>query len=395
VTRLRVLALHAGDERYGSDRVFEDVVVGLDRDRFEPVVVLPRDVPGGGELGRRLCEAGLEVHRRDLAVLRRRYLAPAGLPVLATRLARDAVQLSLLAGRLRCDLVYTNTAAVLGGGLAARRSGRPHVWHVHEIVESPRPVSRLLRASIAHLSTEVIAVSQAVARWIGPLERPLTVLHNGVGERRATPAGRAAMRERLLAGRAGPLVGWVSRVSSWKGQERFVDMAERVVAARPDAVFVLAGGAVPGHGTLVDALHRRIAGSAYRDRIRYLGEVPDGPALVGALDVLVACPTRPDPLPRVVAESLWQGVPVLGVRTGGIPELVEDGRTGRLVASAEPADLAAGLLELLEPGTLASMSRRAAQVGDRFAVAPFVERVGAILDRAAWSAGPARGREDG
>ena len=386
-----MLALHASDERYGSDRVFHDVVVGLDRDRFEPVVVLPRDVPGGGDLGRRLSVAGLEVHRRDLAVLRRRYLAPAGLPVLATRLARDAVQLAWLAGHLRCDLVYTNTAAVLGGALAARRSGRPHVWHVHEIAESPRAVSRLLRASIAHLSTEVIAVSQAVSRWIGPLKCPLTVLHNGVGGPRATPAGRAATRERLLAGCAGPLVGWVSRVSSWKGQERFVDMAERVATARPDAVFVLAGGAVPGQESLVDALRGRIAATTHRDRIRYLGEVADGPALVGALDLLVTCPTRPDPLPRVVAEALWQGVPVLGVRTGGIPELVEDGQTGRLVGSAEPADLAAGLLELLEPGTLASMSRRAAQLGDRFAVAPFVERVGAILDRAAGSPGAGEG----
>src|SRR5207247_5446792 len=128
----------------------------------------------------------------------------------------------------------------------------------------------------------------------------------------------------------GPLVGWVGRVGAWKGHGAFLALARLAAARWPEAVFVLAGGAVPGLELQVGELRRELDGDAAGGRIRYLGHVPDGPRLVGALDVLVACPTRPDPFPRVVEEALWHGVPVLAVRTGGLPELVRDGVTGVL-----------------------------------------------------------------
>lgn len=379
---LRFLALHAGDELYGSDRVFHDLLVGLDRERFEPVAVLPRDVPGGGALSRRLLAAGVDVRRRRLAVLRRRYLRPAGLTLLAARLAADLLGLARLARRLRCELVYTSTTAVPAGALVARLLGLPHVWHVHEIVGSPAPLSRLLRSGLG-LSAEVLAVSRAVAGWVGPQRCPVTVVHNGLDEPRPPAGERAALRERLLRGRRGPLVGWVSRVSDWKGHPVFVEMAERVAERHSEAAFVLAGGAVPGRPELVSELERRLSRSPHSERIQYLGEVADGPRLVAALDVLVACPTRPDPFPRVVEEALWHGVPVLAVATGGLPELVADGRTGRLVAAADPGLLSDALEGLLDPGVRAAMGRCALETSARFSLPVFVETISGILERAA------------
>ena len=82
----RVLVLHASDELYGSDRVLLDVLTRLDRDRLEPLVVLPDDVPGGGALSDALGRCRIPTVRLPLGVLRRRYLRPAGLPALAAQL---------------------------------------------------------------------------------------------------------------------------------------------------------------------------------------------------------------------------------------------------------------------------------------------------------------------
>jgi glycosyltransferase involved in cell wall biosynthesis len=333
------------------------------------------------------------VERHPLGVLRRRYLRPDGLPLLAARLLADRRRLSRLARERAVALVYSNTVAVQAGGLVARRLGLPHVWHVHEIVERPAAVARLLRATLRANADRRIAISQAVADWIGiPGTR---VIQNGLDEPRPSAADRAARRRELLDGRAGPLVGWVNRVSAWKGQGEFAAFARRAAARWPDAVFVLAGGAPPGSEALVADLRRSLAGDSAGGRIRYLGEVADGPGLIAALDVLVACPTRPEPLGRVAQEALWHGVPVLAVRTGGLPELVRDGTTGVLVDGPGPEALTAGLAALLEGGRLAAMGAAAREdAAARFGVDAFVRQVEeellAALDGAAVSPRAAR-----
>jgi glycosyltransferase involved in cell wall biosynthesis len=369
-----VLVLHASDELYGSDRVLLDVLTRLDPDRLRPLVVLPDDVPGGGALSTALDRAGIEVERQPLAVLRRRYLRPDGLPLLAGRLLADRRRLSRMARQRGVALVYSNTVAVQAGGLVARRLGLPHVWHVHEIVERPAAVARLLRASLRANADRRIAISRAVADWI---DLPGTrVIHNGIAEPRLDAAERAAHRRELLAGRAGPLVGWVNRVSAWKGQGAFVAFARRAAARWPDAVFVLAGGAPTGSERLVADLRRELDEDSAGGRVRYLGPAADGPRLIGALDVLVACPTRPEPLGRVAQEALWHGIPVLAVRSGGLPELVRDGITGVLVDDPGPEALVAGLAMLADDSRRRRMGEAAREdAAARFGVDAFVRQV--------------------
>jgi len=373
-----VLVVHASDELYGSDRVLLDILSRLDRDRLEPLVVLPDDVPEGGPLSEALGRCRIEVQRHPIGVLRRRYLRPAGLPALAARLLAARRRLGRLARERDVALVYSNTVAVQVGGLVARRLRLPHVWHVHEIVERPAPVARALRASLRANADRRIAISHAVARWVGlPDTR---VIHNGIAEPALPAADREARRRELLRGCAGPLVGWVGRVSEWKGQGAFVEMARRAAARWPEAVFVLSGGAPPGGERLVGELRRELARDAAGGRIRYLGEAADGPRLVGSLDVLVACPTRPEPLGRVAQEALWHGVPVLAVRAGGLPEVVTDGVTGVLVDAPDPAALATGLDRLLDGGRLAAMGAAGREdVAARFDMDRFVRGVEAEL----------------
>ena len=82
--------------------------------------------------------------------------------------------------------------------------------------------------------------------------------------------------------------------------------------------------------------------------MKFLGIRTDIHEIMAALDVLVHCPTAPEPFGRAVAEAMGAGRPVVAANDGGVPELVEEGRTGLLVPPGDVAAFAAAVRRLLE-----------------------------------------------
>ncbi len=116
-----------------------------------------------------------------------------------------------------------------------------------------------------------------------------------------------------------------------------------------DAHLWLAGKG-PQKGELVKLAERR----GVADRVRFLGWRADAPALFAAADLCV-CPSRIEPLGNVVIEAWAHGVPVVAAAGAGPAALIEDGRTGLLVAIDDPAGLARASRRVLAD---AALSRR-------------------------------------
>ena len=91
------------------------------------------------------------------------------------------------------------------------------------------------------------------------------------------------------------------------------------------------------------AYTRAVTGSP---EIEHFPWVENAPGLMRHLDVLVL-PSHQEPFGTVLAEAMAVGTPVVATRVGGLPEVVDDGVTGRLVAPGDPAQLAAAVLEVL------------------------------------------------
>ncbi|HLQ69554.1 MAG TPA: glycosyltransferase family 4 protein [Gemmatimonadales bacterium] len=125
----------------------------------------------------------------------------------------------------------------------------------------------------------------------------------------------------------------------------------------PDAVLDIYGG-----GTAARALRRAVGDLGLSD-VQFHGEVPHRamPAVLAQGGILVNS-SRVDNMPHVIIEAFAAGVPVVTTAAGGIPRIVEDGRTGLLVPVDRPAALAAAVLRVLrEPGLagrLAAEARR-------------------------------------
>jgi glycosyltransferase involved in cell wall biosynthesis len=335
-----------------------------------------------GELREDLGAAGVDVLVRPLAVMRRASMSPAGLVRIGGALARDAGGLGRLARARGVALVHTNTSVTLGASAACRVARIPHVWHLREIYtgfERYWPAYRRLLLSADALP----CVSQATRDQLGETPKA-SVLHDGLplvparGERGAARAALGLAPEAFV-------VAILGRISSWKGQDVLIRALAAVGAGDGDgggAIALVAGDPWPGEEARLHDLHALAAQLGVADRVRFTGFRSDVENLYGAADVVAVPSTQPDPLPNAALEAAAAGCCVVAANHGGLPEILEDGVTGRLVTPGDPAALAVTLAQLrADPALRARLGAAAATATRaRFAPALLLERTQALYD---------------
>ena len=372
-----VLYLNSSADCYGADRQLALIATGLDPERYRALVVLPE----AGPLMNDLRAAGVEVHVRSLAVLRRSLMSPAGLGRVAASWATDAGGLGRLARSRGVALVHTNTSVTLGGAAAARLAGVPHVWHVREIYagfERWWPAYRRLLVTADALP----CVSQATRDQF-EADAPALVLHDGLTPQPA-PVARAEARATLgLPSDATFIVAVVGRLSTWKGQDQLVRALAEPALRDIGAHGVLAGDAWRGEARLERELLSLARTLGVSERLHLLGFRNDIETVYGAADVVAVPSTQPDPLPNTALEAAAAGHCVVAADHGGLSEILRDGETGRLIEPAEPAVLATALAELAAaPERRAAFGAAAASdVAVRFAPERLLDEVQGLYDR--------------
>jgi phosphatidyl-myo-inositol dimannoside synthase len=177
----------------------------------------------------------------------------------------------------------------------------------------------------------------------------------GVDAARFAPSGtaREQVRRELGIGDA-PFVFSAGRLVRKKGFEHLIDAARLLGETFPAVRVVIAG-----EGDLRDELQAR-AEAAGSGRVKLIGfrSQDDVGQLSAAADVVVVPSVRDeagnvDGLPNFALEALSTATPVVATRVGGLPQAIEDGKTGRLVVERDPAALADAIRDLLSHPTRA------------------------------------------
>ena len=106
-----------------------------------------------------------------------------------------------------------------------------------------------------------------------------------------------------------------------------------------------------GSGRLEDECRRQVSELGIEELVVFLGDRDDVPGLMNRADIIVL-PSVQDALPFVVMEAQVVGRPIVASRVGGIPEMIDDGRTGFLVQPADPKALASQLEALITDSAL-------------------------------------------
>ena len=231
---------------------------------------------------------------------------------------------------------------------AARLAGIPFTFtaHAKDIFLENRS-GRLLRTLIFE-AEKVVTVSEFNRRYLAELAgaglppEKIVRIYNGVDLDRFRP-------ETSSEPSPAPLLLAIGRLVEKKG---FLDLLDACAILRDRGVSFTCE--IVGKGALHDELARRIASKNLEALVSLVGPLPRGEivrrlpkAAVLAVPCRVGRDGNRDGLPTVIAEAMACGVPVVATRVTGIPEAVEDGKTGRVLEPGDPEALAAALAELL------------------------------------------------
>jgi glycosyltransferase involved in cell wall biosynthesis len=278
------------------------------------------------------------------------------------------------------DLVHAHLSnAHLLGGLAGRLTDTPVLSTIHgrQLTPLDLEVHRLVGS---HLSV-VCRQSYFNALGLGVNAGQLSCDTNGVDTRIFQPAqrGAAGLRAGLGLPMPTPLVGFVGRLSPEKGPEVFVRAALLLRSRRPDAHCVMVG-----EGPMEGSLRSLIAQCGLADRVHLVGSRDDMPAVYNELD-LVMSTSHSEAMPLALMEAMACGLPVVATRVGGVPDMVEHGQTGWLVARNDFDDLAARCAVLLgDDNERARMGERARRRAvERMNIDDSVERIAKLFARLA------------
>ena len=134
-------------------------------------------------------------------------------------------------------------------------------------------------------------------------------------------------------------------------------------------------GQVPVEGELMEELKALASSLGLKRELVFTGFRSDVGAFYKAADLYVMCSIA-EGLGTAVLDALALGKPVVATRAGGLPEIIEDGKTGRLVAPADPRALAEGIIELLTDSDLAKAMASAgpARVQQFFSIDAMVDK---------------------
>jgi glycosyltransferase involved in cell wall biosynthesis len=372
----RVLFAHAGAELYGADRVLLELVQGLKASGHMVQVVLP----GPGPLHAELAQLGVAAHQKNLGVLRRRYFTPLGLLNRLCRLVRAVRFMRRLIRQHGINVVHSNTTAVFSGVLAARLSGLPHVWHVHEITTRPRWFARAVAACVGRLSQRAVFVSEATREHMCALSPHVrakaVVIHNGIDTQRALSGRRGVVRGECGFDEQQLVVGMVGRINWWKGQGKLLECAALLLPQHPELRFLMVGGTYDGDNRARDELLRGIERHALEGRVVVQDFRPDVGHVLADIDIFVLPSTEPDPFPTVVLEAMAAGKPIVAFAHGGVCEMVQDGVSGLLCEPGSALAMSQAIASLAkDAGRRQAMGQAARQrLQAQFAREVFVQR---------------------
>src|SRR5215510_5256906 len=260
------------------------------------------------------------------------------------------------------NLVHTHSSVDSWlGSLAAKSLRRPIVRSRHVSI----PIRHTL---VYRLADRIITSGEAVRATVvaaGIPPEKIVSVSAGVDIEQFHPgvSGKSVRDELGLGGV--PVVGLVANIRGSKGHNVFLDAARAVLEAAPDTRFLIVGD-----GVGFDEVKARVQQMGLESRVFFSGFRRDVPEVMAALDVLVLPSTRSEATSQVIPQALAVGTPVVGSDVGGIPELVRDGETGRLVPPGKPDALAAAIVDMLSDTERAHAMAQAGQalVRERFTV---------------------------
>jgi L-malate glycosyltransferase len=265
---------------------------------------------------------------------------------------RCTYRLASLLRREGVDLLHAHQYTPFFYGSAARQfRRRPTVLfteHGRHHPDYPRRKRMLANRLLLSRRDRVVGVGRSVRQALIDNEgiRPerIEVIYNGIDLSPVPQGGdhRTAVRREIQVGDRDLVVIQVARLDYLKDHLTAIRALECVVRQRADVRLILVG-----EGPEEGAIRELVAACRLGDHVRFLGLRGDVARLLAAADLFLLSSIS-EGIPLTLIEAMAAGLPIVATRVGGVPEVVEDGRTGLLTPGGNPQALAESILRLAD-----------------------------------------------
>ncbi len=366
----------------GADESLLALIAALDKERFQAVVW----IPPGSPYRERYADLGVEIICHRTPAIRRSL----NLFFLLSFLFWNLVALSQLMHLLRrrsIDVVHANMEVLLFPGIACAFSKTPCIYHVRGTsFHRPAWLGRLLTSFIYRSAAKVVCISDAIHKLFHPddngkvitIYNPIdTDYFKQVMDKDAKTTMPPQLREFQF------IVGTAGRVNPRKNLEMLIEAAKQVSEEVPTVGFMIVGKA---EGAAEKIYYHQLTAMIHKldlkERVIFTGQMQDMRLAYSQMD-LCCLLSHSEGFGRVLAEAQSMGVPVIGVKVGGIPEAMVEQKTGLLIAANNATALSDAILKLVaEPSVRQDMAVAAREHAcSRFSASQHAETVMQLYDQ--------------
>lgn len=375
----RILQLNEEAHIAGAETSIINLALNLDRSTFTPVLGCPKGPTADVLIQRGIEHIPYEFRMRKLKLGHPRHSRIRLLnPFAVLQKVREGVELARIVRRQDIALIHSHSrSAHIAGLVAGRLAHVPVVWHVRSYL--PRDLFRFW------LPDRIISVSRATQDAVLGLRADCRarVIYNGQDTSLLMAGPIMDLRHEFGLTNTHDVATIIGRLIPSKGHEELLSAWRHVIAHLPSARLLVVGDELTlkglGAGRYRGELEEMATALGIGDSVVFTGWREDILSILHSTDVLIS-PFYNDANPRTVLEGMFMGKAIIGVRSGGIPEMIVHRESGILLDNRDAHTLSQAILHLLgAPERRASLGQNARKRAvDKFSIERHVAEVEAL-----------------
>ena len=317
----KILITHSSNDHYGASKVLINTIDIFIKNGFEIFLFLPDKGPlNNNEI---VKKTNLKIIK--LGVFRKKYFTFFGLINRLYFIIKSSLYIKKFLKRNQIDLVYTNTSTLISPSIAAKFTGTPSNFHIHEIPNGNPIYIKFITAFVNVFSKEIICVSKSVYDfWIknGLKKSKTKIIYNGF---------KIKKRKSKILTNDKIVFTSISRIIPYKGHTLLIKIFDMLCKKNKNIYLQIVGDTLPEYQKYLDELNLDIEKRGLNNNIKFLGFREDVLSILDKSNFFIHTPLSPDPLPTVIFEAINCKTPVITNNLGGAYEILNNGENGLII----------------------------------------------------------------
>ena len=278
------------------------------------------------------------------------------------------------------DLIYANSSRVfVWSAIVGRILNIPVVWHLHSVLTDKKSRFLIELFGKSKIIKKIIAVSFVTANQFSGLKHKIVVIYNGVDILRFREISHQKKKERFQE--KNYVIGMIADLIPQKGHKTLIK-AIGLIKNKIPVKLLIVGAPRENTKWYERELKKMVERFELTNIVEFLGYRQDVFPILNQLDLLVVPSSSSfEACPMVILEAYACGIPVVGSNLGGIPELIEEGKTGFIFKANDEKELAEKILFLFRnPSLHAQMKKNCRKIAEqKFNLKDFSKKIEKVL----------------